>query len=144
MSFFLLSVLLETIFTAPDIRHLAVVKCHPFQSTDHLVPFVDRWQRQVDCIWIECLHSFSVLDNLTPFVLGALKMTPHVSQSVLSQPVKLLKAYYFEYASVIHPEKVASRKHFGNGPTSRVSTYRHLHAHRFNRYSVVIPFINPL
>ena len=65
-----------------------------------------------------------------------------VSQSV-SQAVKLLKAYYLEYAPVIHPEKVASRKHVGNGPTPPwVTTYRHLHAHRFNRYSVLIPFIN--
>jgi len=39
-----------------------------------------------------------------------------VSKSV-SQPVKLLRAYYLEYALVIHPEKVASKKHVGNGPT---------------------------
>ena len=75
-------------------------------------------------------------------MLGALKRTRYVSQSV-SQAVKLLKAYYLEYAPVIHPEKVASRKHVGNGPTPPwVTTYRHLHAHRFNRYSVLIPFIN--
>ena len=54
----------------------------------------------------------SVLDNLTPFMLGALKRASQVSQSA----VKLLKIYYPEYALVIHPEKVATRKHVGNGP----------------------------
>ena len=62
---------------------------------------------------MECLHIFNVFDNLTPFVLGALKRAHHVSQSV-RQIVK--KKYYLDYALVIHPEKVATRKHVGNGP----------------------------
>ena len=59
---------------------------------------------------------FSVLDNLTPFMLGALTRARQVSQSVIPSAVKLLNIYYPEYALVIHPEKVASRKHVGNGP----------------------------
>ena len=61
---------------------------------------------------------FSVLDNLTPFMLGALKRARQVSPSVGPSAVKLLKIYNPEYALVIHPEKVASRKHVGNGHTT--------------------------
>jgi len=63
---------------------------------------------------------FSVRDNLTPFMLGALKrarqVSQSVSQSVSPSAIKLLKLYNTEYTFVIHPEKVASRKHVGNGP----------------------------
>jgi len=69
---------------------------------------------------MECLHIFNVFDNLTPFVLGALKRARHVSQSV--SPSNCLKKYYLDYALVIHPEKVATRKHVGNGPPT-LGTY---------------------
>ena len=47
-------------------------------------------------------------------MLGARQVSQSVRQSV--------KKYYHEYAPVIHPEKVATRKHVGNGPVT-LGTY---------------------
>jgi len=52
---------------------------------------------------MECLHIFNVFDNLTPFVLGALKRARHVSPSIcLKKILSLLRT--------CHPSRESSNQ----------------------------------
>jgi hypothetical protein len=71
-------------------------------------------------------------------MFGALK-GPVMS---VSPSVKSLKKYYSEYAPVIHPEKVATRKHVGNGPPTLGAYLSRPTRPSRPSFSVVTPFIN--
>jgi hypothetical protein len=87
---------------------------------------------------------YSVLDNLTPFMLGALKRARHVSQLVRKSVSRQIVKNILSWIRNCHPSGESCKQEacWEWAPPPWVSTYRHLHAHRFNRYSEVTPFIN--
>ena len=66
-------------------------------------------------------------------------------QSVSRSAVKLLKIYYPEYALVIHSEKVATRKHVGNGPHHPgylpIGTYTPIGSIGIRRWLLLLTFL---
>ena len=68
-----------------------------------LITIFDGGQGSVKWISIEYLHMFSVRDNLTPFMRGALKRARQVSQSVLKSVSRQIVKNILSWIRTCHP-----------------------------------------